>query len=232
MTLRQVRNYIIAVGFITLLMIGTIFFTNRTLRNAVGVVRDLTTLQEVVLSIDQIDLAMEEERISIGQYQLTGDEELLARIDQAQANYDRNWAVILDKRGAEQAEVLADIEESRNVYVGLLNQVIDSSFGVVAGFVSVAGWHPRKQFNALVDGLSGIDMESTAPHCLDDVRPQDQMPHVIGGYENSLSASQPARLADVEETLDLSGSASDCLDPTLLVHRSGHGQILADGKPT
>ena len=63
MTLRQVRNYIIAVGIITLLMIGTIFFTNRTLRNAVGVVRDLTTLQEVVLSIDQIDLAMEDERI-------------------------------------------------------------------------------------------------------------------------------------------------------------------------
>ncbi len=127
MTLRQVRNYIIGVGVITLLMIGTIFFTNRTLRNAVGVVRDLTTLQEVVLSIDQIEMAMEEERIAIGQYQLTGDQELLARIEAAQANYDANWAVILDKRGEEQAELLADIAESRSVYVGLLNEVIDDS---------------------------------------------------------------------------------------------------------
>jgi HAMP domain-containing protein len=126
MTLKQVRNYIIAVGLITILLIATIFFTNTTLRNAVTVVRDLTTLQEVVLSIDQIKAAMEEERIAIGQFQLTGDDDLLARIDAAAARYDQNWAIILEKRGAEQAEVLADIEESRNVYVGMLNQVVDT----------------------------------------------------------------------------------------------------------
>ena len=126
MTLRAVRNYIIAVGVITLLMISTIFFSNTTLRNAVTIVRDLTTLQEVVLSIDQIELAMEEERISIGQFQLSGDNELLARIDAAHNKYDENWAVIISKRGAEQPELLADIEESRAIYVELLNDVVSS----------------------------------------------------------------------------------------------------------
>jgi len=126
MTLKQVRNYIIAVGIITVLMIATIFFSNTTLRNAVGIVRDLTTLQEVVLSIDQIDLAMEEERIAIGQFQLSGDSELLDRIEAAQIKYDENWAVLLDRRGAEQAELLADIEESRTIYVGLLDDVVTS----------------------------------------------------------------------------------------------------------
>lgn len=126
MTLRQVRNYIIAVGVITLLMIATIFFSNTTLRNAVVIVRDLTTLQEVVLSIDQIELAMEDERIAIGQFQLSGDSELLTRIEIAQTKYDENWAVILEKRGVDQAELLADIEESRTVYVELLDDVITS----------------------------------------------------------------------------------------------------------
>lgn len=126
MTLRQVRNYIIAVGVITVLMIATIFFSNTTLRNAVTIVRDLTTLQEVVLSIDQIELAMEDERIAIGQFQLSGDSELLTRIDAAQVKYDENWAVIIDKRGVEQAELLADIAESRTVYVELLDDVITS----------------------------------------------------------------------------------------------------------
>ena len=126
MTLKQVRNYIIAVGVITVLMIATIYFSNTTLRNAVDIVRDLTTLQEVVLSIDQIDLAMEDERIAIGQFQLSGDSDLLDRIDAAHTKYDENWAVILNKRGAEQAELLADIEESRTIYVGLLGDVISS----------------------------------------------------------------------------------------------------------
>ena len=73
MTLKNVRNFIFTVGIVVLLIAVNNIFSSNRLNNAVAVVIDLASLQEVVNAIDQIEDALEEERISVGQYPLNGD---------------------------------------------------------------------------------------------------------------------------------------------------------------
>ena len=126
MTLRNVRNFIFVVGLITLLLVVGNFFTNNTLNNAVQTVLDLTTLQEVVFAVDQMEVALEEERIAVGQFQLSGDEELLTRIYSAREAYDSHWEVIMENRRDDQATLLTSIAEKRETYQGMLDGVISS----------------------------------------------------------------------------------------------------------
>lgn len=126
MTLKNVRNFIFAIAIITLAMVVSNMFTSNTLGNAVQTVLDLTTLQEVVFAVDQLEVALEEERIAVGQFQLSGDEELLDRIYVARDLYDKYWNVIVGHRSEEQAELLAIIAESRATYQNLLDDVISA----------------------------------------------------------------------------------------------------------
>ena len=126
MTLRNVRNFIFVVAFITLLMVVSNMFTSNTLGNAVQTVLDLTTLQEVVFAVDQMEVALEEERIAVGQFQLSGDEELLDRIYAARDLYDKHWSVIMENQREDQADLLATIAANRTTYEGLLDEVISS----------------------------------------------------------------------------------------------------------
>jgi HAMP domain-containing protein len=124
MTLRNVRNFIFGVGIVVLLIAVSNIISASRLSDAVNVVVELTTLQEVVNGLDQIDKALEEERIAVGQYPLNGDEQMITRISEAQAQYDESWAVIMKNRGDEKAEVLANISTARETYKGMLNEVI------------------------------------------------------------------------------------------------------------
>jgi HAMP domain-containing protein len=124
MTLKNVRNFIFTVGIVVLLIAVNNFFSSNRLSNAVAVVVDLTSLQEVVSAIDQMEEALEEERIAVGQYPLSGDEELLTRITDAQAQYDESWEVILRNRETEQPQKLERISEARETYVSMLDEVI------------------------------------------------------------------------------------------------------------
>ena len=124
MTLTNVRNFIFAVGVVVLLIAVSNLTSSSRLDDAVRVVVELTTLQEVVNALDQIDEALEEERIAAGQYPLNGDEQMITRIADAQAQYDEAWAVILNYRGDEKAEVLANISTARETYKGMLDEVI------------------------------------------------------------------------------------------------------------
>jgi HAMP domain-containing protein len=126
MTLKNVRNFIFAVGIVVLLIAVSNITSSQRLNDAVAVVVDLTSLQEVVNALDQIDQALEEERIAVGQYPLSGDEALLTRISNAQAEYDEYWDVIMNNRGTEKAETLAAIATARENYVALLDDVINT----------------------------------------------------------------------------------------------------------
>ena len=126
MTLKNVRNFIFAIAIITLLMVVANMFTSNTLGNAVQTVLDLTTLQEVVFSVDQMNVALEEERIAVGQFQLSGDEDLLTRMYAARDAYDENWAVIMANQRDEQVDLLATIADNRETYQGMLDEVISS----------------------------------------------------------------------------------------------------------
>lgn len=124
MELKNLRRFIIAQGILVLLLVVTAFFTATNLNRSLAITLDLTSLQEVVQSIDKIKSALEEERIAIGQYPLTGSEELLGRIDAAQVEYDQAWSVIVKNRGGEQAELISEIEGHRDTYVGLLEDIV------------------------------------------------------------------------------------------------------------
>lgn len=126
MTLKNVRNFIFAVGVVVALIAVSNITSSSRLNDAVAIVVELTSLQEVVNSLDQIDHALEEERISVGQYPLSGDDTLLTRIEDAQAHYDENWEIIMNNRGTEKSEVLATIATARETYVGMLNDVIST----------------------------------------------------------------------------------------------------------
>jgi HAMP domain-containing protein len=125
MTLRQIRNYIIAFGLVVLGLVALAFYTNVMLNDTMEITLDLTTLQEVVQSFDTIRDALEEERIAIGQYPLTGNVELLTRIENAQATYDEAWAVVVSIRSETMTAQISDIEAVRETYLGLLSNVVD-----------------------------------------------------------------------------------------------------------
>lgn len=125
MTLRQIRNYIIVFAVVVLGLVGLNYFSNTTLRDTMELTIELTTLQEVVQSVETIRDALEEERIAIGQYPLSGNAELLDRIEAAQQEYDQAWARVVANRGESMAAQITDIEEARETYKGLLNEVVD-----------------------------------------------------------------------------------------------------------
>ena len=124
MTLRQIRNYIIIFAVVVLGLVGLNYFTNTTLNDTMELTIELTTLQEVVQSIETIRDALEEERIAIGQYPLTGNDALLARIEAAQQDYDQAWARVVANRGDSMAAQIEGIETARATYIDLLEEVI------------------------------------------------------------------------------------------------------------
>jgi len=124
MELKNLRVFIVAQGVLVLLLVVTAFFTATNLNRSLAITIDLTSLQEVVQAADTIEAALEEERIAVGQYPLTGNDDLLTRISVARTEYDQAWAVIVRNRGEEQVQLITDIEEDRETYKGLLDEII------------------------------------------------------------------------------------------------------------
>ena len=124
MQLRNLRRFVIVQGVLVFILVVTAFFTATNLNRSLAITIDLTSLQEVVQASEKIDAALEEERISIGQYPLTGNDEMLTRIEAAQAEYDQAWAVIVRNRGEDQAQLIADVETHRAAYKDLLADIV------------------------------------------------------------------------------------------------------------
>lgn len=124
MELSNIRKFVVAQGFLVLLLVFTAYFAATNLNQSLALTLELTSLQEVVQAADNIKAALEEERISIGQYPLTGNEELITRIENAQTDYDQNWEVIVQNMGTEQPQDIADIEDARETYKGMLDEII------------------------------------------------------------------------------------------------------------
>lgn len=124
MQLKNLRLFIVAQGILVLALVVTAFFSATNLNRSLNLTIDLTSLQEVVQASDNISAALEEERIAIGQYPLTGNQTLLTRIETAQLEYDESWQVIVDNRSDEQGQQITEIEEARASYKSLLGEVI------------------------------------------------------------------------------------------------------------
>ncbi|MFN2144755.1 MAG: HAMP domain-containing protein [Anaerolineales bacterium] len=124
MRLSSFRRFIVIQGVIVLLLVFSAFYTATNLNRSLALTINLTNLQEGVQATGNIIDALEDERIAIGQYPLTGSEDLLTRIADAQNIYDENWQIVTRVFGSEQPELLSDIEESRATYVEYLNEII------------------------------------------------------------------------------------------------------------
>ena len=124
MELKNIRRFMIVFGSVVLVLGVTAFFSASNLNRATSLTIDLIGLQEVNQAAMNIAVTLDEERISIGQYQLSGGEELLSRIEIAQADYDQNWDVIVANLGIVQAQAVADLEGARATYKGMLDELI------------------------------------------------------------------------------------------------------------
>lgn len=125
MELKNLRIFIIVQGVLVLLLVVTAFFSSTNLNRSLSVTIDLIDLQEVVRATNTIEAALEEERIAMGQYPLTGNEQLLTRIEDAQAEYNDAWTVIVKYHGNDQAQLIEEIENDRGTYVKQLNGMVE-----------------------------------------------------------------------------------------------------------
>ena len=126
MQLSRIRRFIVIQGVIVLLLVITAFFTATNLNRSLALTIELTDLQEGVQAVENISKALEDERIAIGQYPLTGNEDRLTDITDAQVIYDESWTVVQRVFGADQAQLLTDIETSREMYVGKLDGIVEA----------------------------------------------------------------------------------------------------------
>ncbi len=124
MELKNIRKFMIVFGSVVMVLVVTAFFSAANLNRSTQLTIDLIGLQEVNQASNNIITALDEERISIGQYQLSGNEETLTRIENAQAEYEKNWNIIIKNLGNEQAKSIADIEAARATYKGMLDDLI------------------------------------------------------------------------------------------------------------
>ena len=124
MELKNIRKFMIVFGSVVMVLGVTAFFSAANLNRSTQLTIDLIGLQEVNQASNKIITALDEERISIGQYQLSGNEEALTRIENAQAEYEKNWNIIIENLGNEQAKSIADIEAARATYKGMLDDLI------------------------------------------------------------------------------------------------------------
>jgi HAMP domain-containing protein len=124
MELKNIRKFMIIFGSVVLVLVVTAFFSAANLNRSTQLTIDLIGLQEVNQASNNIVTALDDERISIGQYQLSGDGELLTRIEDAKADYDRNWIVIVENLGTDQTQSIAVIESTRETYKGMLDDLI------------------------------------------------------------------------------------------------------------
>ncbi len=124
MLLKNIRRGLILFGAIVLVLVVTAFFSAANLNRSTNLTIDLIGLQEVAQASDNISEMLDEERISIGQYPLSGNEEILTRISLAQESYDQNWNLIVNNLGDKQPQLIADIESARGTYKAMLDEII------------------------------------------------------------------------------------------------------------
>lgn len=114
----------IVFGSVVMVLVVTAFFSAANLNRSTQLTIDLIGLQEVNQASNKIVTALDEERIAIGQYQLSGDDDTLERFQNAQAAYEENWSIVVENLGNEQSQSIADIETTRATYKGLLDDLI------------------------------------------------------------------------------------------------------------
>jgi hypothetical protein len=110
----------------------------------------------------------------------------------------------------------------------VFDQAMDGFLGVLPVGATLARLVPGKEFDALVDGAHGPDVEQAGPDGIDHLLVEHQVRHVRCRDDDALFSGQPLRLADGEEALDLGRNPTDSLNFAVLIDRAGHCNALAE----
>lgn len=124
MELKNIRKFMMVFGSVVMVLVVTAFFSASNLNRATSLTIDLLGLQEINQASEIIAIALDEERLAIGQYQITGDEALLSQIDKTRADYNQKWDVIIENLGDGQTQAVTDIENARATYNGMVDDLI------------------------------------------------------------------------------------------------------------
>ena len=89
-----------------------------------------------------------------------------------------------------------------------------------------AGGKPGQERDPFVERGDRIDGKAAGCAGIEHVLAQHQMLDIRLRDQDALRPGQPALRANVEKALDLLVDAADGLDFTMLVHRSGHREVL------
>lgn len=114
----------------------------------------------------------------------------------------------------------------------LLYLTVAATPGVDTIRIRYTGTHAREQGHHLVCMGGRVDTELTTRHGLAHIGAQHQVTEIGVRHDYALPAGQAARIADIEEALDLFVHPTNRLDLTMLVDRAGDRQRLVDREVT
>ena len=112
-----------------------------------------------------------------------------------------------------------------------VDKVVYAALGVRPIRAGHAGWHAGQDLDAIVYGGDRPYMERFVPDRSDHLFLEHEILHVGCRDHDALLPGKALGLADGEVPFDLFVHAADWLDLPFLVHRTGDGDVLADGRP-
>jgi len=124
MKLASIRNYVVGIGLVVILLVVTSFLSVNFLRSSLDITVELINLQDVVLSTNNLERAVLEERIAISQYVLTGFRGQLGQIEDARETIQVRLDEVDQALGEGNQEVMAEARDAYRTYTSILDDVI------------------------------------------------------------------------------------------------------------
>ena len=107
-------------------------------------------------------------------------------------------------------------------------QAIQRKFALVVDFPC---FHPGEQGDGFIDGCDGIDMKLPGLHCINDILAQHEMADVGMWNHNPLITGKPFFPTDIKEAFNFLADTPDGLNLTVLIDRTGNGEVLSNRDP-
>ncbi|MDZ7844439.1 MAG: HAMP domain-containing protein [Anaerolineales bacterium] len=124
MKLANLRKYIIAMGFVVVLLVATSLVSVNFLRTNLDITTDLIELQDAVLATNNLERTVLEERIGVSQYVLTGFSGQLNLIEESRQEYDQRWEEVVRVLEDSNPEGVAAVADAHRTYSAILDDVI------------------------------------------------------------------------------------------------------------
>lgn len=124
MKMATLRRYVIGFGLLVIGLVVVAFLSVNNLRTSLDVTLDLVNLQEVVTATNNMEIALLNERVAVGQYALTGTRGQLLKINEFQGEYNQRWSVVESALSETYPELVEEVSSARRTYTSLIDDII------------------------------------------------------------------------------------------------------------